>query len=221
MLGLHAAYNLLVLLSFPAAGLAAYGLARRLTGDPAAAVVAGIGFALLPARTGPLFGGHPAGFAMALVPAMLWGLDVALREGRIAGGVGGGAALIALAMLEPQYTYLAGGLALAHAGMRVAIGPGRRLRLAPLLTFAVLALVAAGWVLMLRQAFVAGSIAEAGRRLDEIRLFSPVFVPSPTRRATAGSCSPRWRSSASEPGGAPETRGSDSSTGRRSPSVSC
>ena len=173
VLGPHTAYNLLVLLSFPAAGLAAYGLARRLTGDPAAAVVAGIGFALLPARTGPLFGGHPAGFAMALVPAMLWGLDVALREGRIAGGVGGGAALIALAMLEPQYTYLAGGLALAHAGMRVAIGPGRRLRLAPLLTFAVLALGAAGWVLMLRQAFVAGSIAEAGRRLDEIQLFSP------------------------------------------------
>ena len=37
-------------------------------GDAAAAVVAGVGFALLPARTGPLFGGHPAGFAMALVP---------------------------------------------------------------------------------------------------------------------------------------------------------
>ena len=173
VLGLHAAYNLLVLLSFPAAGLAAYGLARRLTDDPAAAVVAGIGFALLPARTAPLFGGHPAGFAMALVPAMLWGLDVALREGRIAGGVGGGTALVALAMLEPQYTYLAGGLALAHASMRVAIGPARRLPLAPLLTFAGLAIVAAGWVLMLRQAFVAGSIAEAGRGLDEIRLFSP------------------------------------------------
>ncbi len=173
VLGPHTAYNLLVLLSFPAAGLAAYGLARRLTGDPAAAVVAGIGFALLPARTGPLFGGHPAGFAMALVPAVLWGLDVALRDGRVGGGVGGGAALIALAMLEPQYTYLAGGLALAHSGMRVAIGPGRRLPLAPLLTFAVLALVAAGWVLMLRQTFVAGSIADAGRGLDEIRLFSP------------------------------------------------
>ncbi|HEX2500780.1 MAG TPA: hypothetical protein VHO73_04935, partial [Methylomirabilota bacterium] len=54
--GLHTAYNLLVLLSFLAAGLAAYGLARRLTGNPAAAAVAGVGFALLPARLGPLFG---------------------------------------------------------------------------------------------------------------------------------------------------------------------
>jgi hypothetical protein len=171
-LGLHAAYNLLVLLSFPAAALAAYGLARQLTRDAPAAVVVGIGFALLPARLDPLFGGHPAGFAMALVPAILWGLDVALTEGRLAGALGGGAAFVALGMLEPQYTYLAAGLALAHAGLRVALRPARPLRLAPLLAFGLLAVAAAAWVFMLRQAFVSGSIAEAGRRLNEVRLFS-------------------------------------------------
>src|SRR5262245_52832805 len=171
--GLHAAYNLLVLLSFPAAGLAAYGLARQLTGDPPAAATAGVGFALIPARIGPLFGGHPAGFAMALVPAILWGLDVALRDGRVRGGLGGGVALVALAMLEPQYTYLTGGLLAVHVAMRLGLGPARRLRAAPILVFGLLAIVAAGWVFMLRQAFVAGSIAEAGRRLDEVRLFSP------------------------------------------------
>jgi hypothetical protein len=171
-LGLHLAYNLLVLLSFPAAGLAAYGLARHLTHDPAAAVVAGIGFALLPARLDPLFGGHPAGFAMALVPAILWGLDLALTEGRLAGGLGGGAAFLALGMLEPQYTYLAAGLAAAHAGIRLAWRRVPRLHRGPLLAFGLLAVVAAAWVIMLRQAFVTGSIAEAGRRLDEVRLFS-------------------------------------------------
>jgi hypothetical protein len=171
--GGHAAYNLLVLLSFPAAGLAAYGLARRLTRDAAAALVAGVGFALVPARTGPLFGGHPAGFAMALVPAMLWGLDVALRDGRLSGAVGGGVALVALAMLEPQYTYLAVGLALAHATVGLIGRPAGRGSVAALLVFAVLAAGAAGWVLMLRSVFVTGSIAEAGRRLDEVRLFSP------------------------------------------------
>jgi hypothetical protein len=171
--GLHAAYNLLVLLSFPAAGLAAYGLARHLTGDAMAAVVVGVGFPLLPARLDPLFGGHPAGFALALVPAVLWGLDVAVTRGRLAGGLGGGAALVALGMLEPQYTYLALGLALVHGTTRAALAPERRLRLGPLLTFGILALVAVAWVYMLRQAFVAGSIAEAGRRLDEVRLFSP------------------------------------------------
>jgi hypothetical protein len=170
--GGHAAYNLLVLLSFPATALAAYGFARQVTGDASAAAVAGLGFALLPARLEPLFGGHPAGFALALVPATLWGLDVALTRGRVRGALGGGAALLALAMLEPQYTYLAGGLALAHAGLRLGLGAGR-LRPAPLLVFGSLSLAAVGWVLMLRQAFVAGSIAEAGRRLEEVRLFSP------------------------------------------------
>jgi hypothetical protein len=171
-LGFHAAYNLLVLLSFPAAGLAAYGLARHLTRDAAAAVVVGVGFALLPARLEPLFGGHPAGFAMALVPAILWGLDLALTEGRLAGGLAGGTAFAALGMLEPQYTYLAAGLAAAHGGVRLASKGVSRLRPGPLVAFGLLALVAAAWVLMLRQAFVAGSIAEAGRRIAEVRLFS-------------------------------------------------
>ena len=170
--GFHAAYNLLVLLSFPAAGLAAYGLARQLTQDAAAAVAVGVGFALLPMRLEPLFGGHPAGFALALVPAALWGLDVALTQGRLAGGLGGGAALVALGMLEPQYTYLAAALILAHAGIRLALGPARRLPLGPLAAFGLLALIAGAWVLMLQQAFVAGSIADAGRRIEEVRLFS-------------------------------------------------
>ena len=77
--------------------LAAYGLARQLTGTPIAALVGGVGFALLPARLEPLFGGHPAGFALALVPAALWGLDVALTRGRLAAGVAGGLAVLALA----------------------------------------------------------------------------------------------------------------------------
>jgi hypothetical protein len=170
--GFHAAYNLLILLSFPATSLAAYGLARHLTRNPAAAVAVGVGVALLPMRLEPLFGGHPAGFALALVPAVLWGLDLALTEGRLAGGLGGGAALVALAMLEPQYTYLAAGLALAHAGMRLALGAVRPLRLGPLVAFGFMAVLAGTWVLMLRQAFVAGSIAEAGRSIEEIRLFS-------------------------------------------------
>ena len=204
--GLHAAYNLLVLLSFPAAGLAAYGLARHLTRDAAAASVAGIGFALLPARLDPLFGGHPAGFAMALVPAVLWGLDVALTEGRFAGGLGGGLAFVALAMLEPQYTYLAAGLALAHAGMRLPFRSWRRLRLGPLVAFGLLALAAFAWVFMLRQAFVAGSIAEAGRRLNEVK---PV-LPRARRPRRAGAlrrarARPAGRRRARGPG-APETR---------------
>ena len=198
MFGLHAAYNLLVLLSFPAAGLAAYGLARRLTGDPVAALVAGVGFALLPARLDPLFGGHPAGFALALVPAVLWGLDVALTRRRVVGGVGGGLAFLALAMLEPQYTYLAGGLVVAHVATRAWLGRtseagsgGRSPR------SACSSAAGVGWVFMLRAAFVAGSIADVGRRSSEVRLFSPGPARSRDPARTAGPPSPRSRSSVS------------------------
>ncbi len=173
-LGDHAAYNLLVLLSFPLAGLAAYALARRYVGDGVGAVAAGLVFALVPARLGPLFGGHPAGFAAALVPVVLWGLDVAVVDGRVRGALAGGAALVGLAMLEPHYTYLVGSLAAAYVPARWLLAPSpRRLAARPLLAFLLLAAVGGAWLLMLRQVFLVGSIAEAGRSLAEVRLFSP------------------------------------------------
>ena len=158
---------------------------------------------------------------MALVPAVLWGLDVMLREGRVAGTLGGGAALVALAMLEPQYTYLAAGLGLGHAAVCLVTGPRRGLRPAPVAIFGLLGLVAGGWVLMLRQAFVAGSIAEAGRRLEEVRLFSPVFGLSRSPRSGGGWPSRPWRSSAWARAAAGRTGGFESGTGSRSASGSC
>jgi hypothetical protein len=172
-LGPIAAYNALVWLSFPLSGLAAYALTRRYTGDPRAAAVAGVAYALLPARLGPLFGGQPAGFAAALVPCALWGLDVALVDRRVRGGLLGGAAFLGLAMLEPHYTYLTAGLAVLAAAVRwLGLPPPRRPAALPLAVFAALAAAGAGWLLMLRQAFLVGSIAEAGRGLGEVRLFS-------------------------------------------------
>jgi hypothetical protein len=171
--GPQAGFNLLVLVSFPLAGLAAFALVRHHTGHALAAVVAGAAFALVPARLGPLFGGQPAGFAVVLVPLVLWGADVAVTRGRLAGGVGGGIAYLALAMLEPHYTYLAGGLLLAYVPLRwftASPSPGRRRALTVL---AALALLGAGWLLLLRQMLLIGSVAEAGRSLAEVRLFSP------------------------------------------------
>jgi hypothetical protein len=170
--GLLAAYNVLVWLSFPLAGLSLYLLVRRLTQDAWAAATAGIVFALVPARLGPLFGGQPAGFAAALVPMILWGLEVTLAHGRAAAGVVGGLAFLALAALEPHYTYLAAGLGAAYAALRA-----RALRPRPwpwlaLGLFAGLAAAGGGWLLLLRQTLLLGSLAEAGRPLDEVRLFS-------------------------------------------------
>jgi hypothetical protein len=166
------AYNLLVLLSFPLAGLAAYRLVRDATGDAGAGAVAGAAYALAPARVGPLIGGQPAGFAFALAPLALWGLDRALLEGRRGPALAGGAALAAVAMLEPHHAYILGGGLLLYAPLRwLAAGrPGQGG--AALAAFALAAAPGAGWLLWLRQAFLVGSIADAGRRLDEVRLFS-------------------------------------------------
>jgi hypothetical protein len=173
-LGPHTGYNLLVLFSFPLSGLAGYALVHHYTGRPLTAAAAGIAFALVPARLGPLFGGQPAGFAAALVPLVPWGLDAVLALGRGWGGLVGGGAIFALAMLEPHYTYLAGGLAAAYAVVRwLGLTPPRRPSRIGLLLFALLALAGVGWLLMLRQSFLAGSVAETGRSLAEVRLFSP------------------------------------------------
>jgi len=169
-----AAYNVLVLLSFPLTALAAAGLVHHYTRHGLAAATAGAAFALVPARLGPLYGGHPAGFAAALVPLTLWGVDLALTRASVTGGIVGGAALAALAMLEPHYTYITAGLVVAYLPLRwLALPAPRRLPAGPLAAFAVLAAGGAGWLLLLRQAFLVGSIAEAGRTLGEVRLYSP------------------------------------------------
>src|SRR5262249_50831263 len=180
-LGGHVAYNLLILLSFPFAGLAAYGLGRQLGMTRAGAAVAGIGFALVPARLGPLFGGQPAGFAAGFVPLVVWGLDLALVRGSAAGALLGGGAFFALATLEPHYTYLLAALAAVHALVRLVTVPGVRGRARALLVFSGVAALGAGWLLMLRQAFVLGSVADAGRSLGEVSLFSagPAALRSP------------------------------------------
>jgi hypothetical protein len=100
------AYNLLVLLSFPLAGVATALLAHRYGWSRWAAVVAGAVFACVPYRVGALLGGHPAGLAYFLVPLVLWGVEGALA-GSVAGGAWSGLALFSLALVEPHFFYFA------------------------------------------------------------------------------------------------------------------
>jgi hypothetical protein len=157
-------YNLLVLLSFPAAGLAAALLARRYGARPEAAALAGVVFACAPYRLGALLGGHPAGVAYALVPLALWGLEGALAGSR-AGGAWCGIALLALAQMEPHFLYFAAlGLPLyllARVGLpaidRAALRPGAG---AVAVALAVAAAPAWGVVAALRlQAWTAPGVA--------------------------------------------------------------
>jgi hypothetical protein len=133
ILGQRFAYNALVLLSFPFAGLAAALLARRYGISRGGAFVAGAVFACAPYRVGALLGGHPAGLAYPLVPLVLWGVEGALA-GSLGSSLAAGGALLGLALMEPHFAYFAAlGLplyALARVGLPAwrrelaAIGPG-------------------------------------------------------------------------------------------------
>jgi hypothetical protein len=104
--GPRLAYNLLVLLSFPLAGLSIALLLHRYGLGRVGAVAGGAVFACLPYRVGVLLGGHPAGLAFGLVPLTLWGLEAALA-GSIAGGIWCAVALVSLSIMEPHYFYFA------------------------------------------------------------------------------------------------------------------
>ena len=163
-------YNLLVLLSFPFTGLAAYALVRRHTGSPLAGAIAGAAYALMPVRLRPLFEGQPAGFSAGLVPLVLLGLDVALVDRRAGGALLAGLAYLALAMLEPHYAYITAWLALSYVALRWLGRPARcRAGLRLLLAFGAPAAAGVAWLWMLRETRLVGSVIEPGRSLEEIR----------------------------------------------------
>jgi hypothetical protein len=124
-LGHRFAYNALVLLSFPFAGLAAALLARRYGVSRPGAFVAGVVYACAPYRVGALLGGHPAGLAYPLVPLVLWGVEGALA-GSLGSGLAAGGALLGLALMEPHFAYFAAlGLPL-YALARIGLPAWRR-----------------------------------------------------------------------------------------------
>ena len=155
-LGPRFAYNALVLLSFPFAGLAAALLARRYGVSRTGAAVAGTVFACMPYRVGALLGGHPAGLAYPLVPVVLWGLEGALA-GSVWGGLAAGGALLGLAMMEPHFAYFSAlGLPL-YALVRVGLPAWRR---------ELLAIGPAGWLLAVAVALAPayGALAALSRQ---------------------------------------------------------
>src|SRR6185436_19727031 len=162
------AYNALVLLSFPFAGMAAALLAHRYGVSRFGAFVAGVLFACAPYRVGALLGGHPAGLAYPLVPLVLWGVEGALA-GSIGSGLAAGGALLGLALMEPHFAYFAAlGLplyVLARIGLPawrrelLAIGPGAWLAAAAIAAAVAYGAVVALLTLAIWQALAAWLLA--------------------------------------------------------------
>ena len=175
-------------LGFNLAGLASIWLAyfftwllvrRYVRPEWLAAAMALIGI-LLPYRWFTLLGGSPTGFAMALTPLLLWGLDRAVRNDSIAGGVWAGVALIFSftgdlhvfffnVLLTPAWALFA---LLARSGFNWrSVAPWRRIAVALLPTALLLAVV------LLYTQTVARELTEThmaeGRAIGEVMAFSP------------------------------------------------
>jgi hypothetical protein len=104
-LGQAAAYNLLVLASFPAAALSTFLLARRLGAEAGGAAVAAAAVTLLPYRLANVAGGHPTGVVFFLLPLTIYLLELAWQEPSRRAAFAAGLCLVCLALNEPHFVY--------------------------------------------------------------------------------------------------------------------
>jgi hypothetical protein len=122
-LGPQAAYNCMLWASYLLAGLAAFLLARRLTGSGWAALPLAFMYALLPFRASQALSGHLYGFIAFLLPLGLWCLEEGWRKGSWRWGVGAGLCWLAVGCME-QHLFYYGTLALGlYVVLRVATMP--------------------------------------------------------------------------------------------------
>jgi hypothetical protein len=103
--GRAAAYNLLLLASFPATALSSFLLARRLGADGGGAAVAAAAITLLPYRLANVAGGHPTGVAFFLLPLAIYFLEVAWQAPSRRAALGAGLCVVCLALNEPHFLY--------------------------------------------------------------------------------------------------------------------
>lgn len=83
-------------------------LVRRYAREEWIAWFAAVIALVVPYRWVNLFGGSPAGFAMMWTPAVLLGIDLAVREGRIAGGLLAGIGIIGAAWGDMHVFFFSG-----------------------------------------------------------------------------------------------------------------
>lgn len=185
-LGGPVAYNVLVLLSFPAAGISMALLARQLGIGWPGASAAGAIFALFPYRLAVMLGGHPTGFVFFLFPLVFLLVELTVARRSLGMGVLAGLAVLCLPTADPHMLYFLGLVAPFYLLWRLPawVGgeghpsgagwlsrAGRALK--PLAPTLVLAVLAVGYMFYVKAAVLDVSIVGEGRALGEIRLFSP------------------------------------------------
>ncbi|MEI6632488.1 MAG: hypothetical protein WCP22_01585 [Chlamydiota bacterium] len=181
-LGNIVAYNLLVLLSFLASGIAMALLVRGQTGSRGAALCCGALYACLPYRLGHLFGGHPGGFVFCITPLMLVAVDRAWRgeRGSFLWGMAAGACILCAASVELHQTLYLGLLLpvyvmmkLIESALRRGAAETVRASRLPLAGLLLVSAAAAGYLLWVKYFFLATSAMGGGRALRTVQGLSP------------------------------------------------
>lgn len=160
--------------------LASWYLARRFTDREMAALTASLVGILFTYRWHALMGGSPTGFAMMWVPVLFLGLDMAVRESRIGGGVLAGATIFItnisdthvfffIVIFSPVWCLLSFTLRDDFRWLRVRDTIGVTAALFPVAVFTSLALLVSK--LLARE--LSESVMVHGRRLGEVAGFSP------------------------------------------------
>ena len=168
-------------------------LVRRYTGGPGqsagpewAAACAALVAIMLPFRWINLCGGSPAGFAMLWVPAIMLGVDAAVRDARPAGGILAGVALLFASWTDSHVFFFA---TLAAPGWAIialvaGLNGGRKWRedwqaifaaLLPIPIFAAAALAFLAFMQMMAGSGAGQHLSSSvgARWLREVALFSP------------------------------------------------
>lgn len=154
---------------------------RRYTAHDGIAGLASLIAIILPYRWSNLLGGSPMGFAMIWTPLLLWGLDQALRDGRLRGGI---VAAIAILFARWNDTHVFFFSVLTIPGWCLLVLIDTEFRLLKKVWFwkprliAILPLiVGAGGLVVLghlkKSTDLANTTIGAGRSLHEVSLFSP------------------------------------------------
>lgn len=174
------AWNMISLVTLWLAAYATWRLCRRYTDSEAIAATGALLAILFPYQWIQLYGGSPAGFGMALMPVLLWGLDRAVREERMAGGWLAGLALLSASMTDthafffgtlmvPCWCLVAFTQRTSFAWKKVGSYLRLALALSPVALLAILAYLQA----QLGTRHIKQTASAGGRKISEVALFSP------------------------------------------------
>jgi hypothetical protein len=175
--------NLSALFSLWVTILATWLLLRRYSRDEWIVALFSLFVVFFPYRWKTLFEASPTGLAMMWVPVLILGLDMAVRDGRMRGGLLAALAIILSYLSDLHVFFFSVLITPAWCLLALAAGtsmpqawfgrPGRMVRMVKALAPVALAAVVVVFVVQGKSASLRETDVGAGRGLGEVALFSP------------------------------------------------